>query len=313
MNLIFAALALSAVIAFSATADSYTLVDGKTVSGDMVSFDQRGVILKLPDGKYAEPVAWEKFSQDDLKKISEKNPKTIPFVEPLIVETIEEKRAKTAIEVKTNFVQLARPPSGSLIGGLLSSPLGILLLLLIYAANIYAAYEIAIFRAQPPGLVCGLSAIGPIIVPIIFLSMPMRVPKAAVDEWAAEEQLEGAPEGEGMGEFTVAEEGGLKMETPEAAAPAHPATQTFARGQFTFNRRFLETKFSGFFMAVKRAGDKDMVLVIKSARGTYIVDRIPRISANELYAQVTKGHVSEEVMIPFLEIQEIQLKHKDAP
>ena len=28
--------------------------------------------------------------------------------------------------------------------------------------------------------------------------------------------------------------------------PAHPEPQVFQRGQFTFNRRFLETKFSGF-------------------------------------------------------------------
>ena len=315
LNLIIAAIALSLVAAFSALADSYTLTDGKAVSGEMVSFSARGIILKLPDGKYADPVAWEKFTQDDLKKISEKYPKTVSFVEPLIVETMEEKRAKTAIEVKTNFAMLERPARGSLVGGLLSSGLGFLLCLLIYAANIYAGYEVAIYRAQPPVLVVGLSAIAPIVVPIIFLSMPTKMPQAPQEEWAEDGQLEGeAAGGEGMGEFVVAEqEGALKMQSAEAAAPAHPETQVFARGQFTFNRRFIETKFSGFFTAVKRAGDKNMVLVIKSARGTYTVDRIPRISANELYAQVMKGHASEEVMIPFLEIQEIQLKHKDAP
>jgi hypothetical protein len=31
-----------------------------------------------------------------------------------------------------------------------------------------------------------------------------------------------------------------------------------------------------------------------------------------MHVQVNKGHASEEVMIPFSEIQEIQLKHKDA-
>ena len=79
-----------------------------------------------------------------------------------------------------------------------------------------------------------------------------------------------------------------------------------------FNRRFFETKFSGFFGVIRRDSEKDMVILIKSARGEYIAERISRISANDLHAQVRKGHASEEVMIPFTEIQEVQLKHKDA-
>ena len=41
--------------------------------------------------------------------------------------------------------------------------------------------------------------------------------------------------------------------------------------------------------------------------------RITRISANDMHLQVQKGHASEELMVPFIEIQEVQLKHKDAP
>ena len=55
-----------------------------------------------------------------------------------------------------------------------------------------------------------------------------------------------------------------------------------------------------------------MVVVIKSARGEYAGQRISRITANELHFQVDKGHASEEVMIPFIEIKQVQLKHKDA-
>jgi hypothetical protein len=32
-----------------------------------------------------------------------------------------------------------------------------------------------------------------------------------------------------------------------------------------------------------------------------------------MYVQVRKGEVSEEVMVPFTEVQEVQLKHKDTP
>ena len=53
-----------------------------------------------------------------------------------------------------------------------------------------------------------------------------------------------------------------------------------------------------------------MVLLIQSARGHYNVHRISRIAANELHVQVHKGGAaSEEVMIPFSEVQEVQLKH----
>jgi hypothetical protein len=90
------------------------------------------------------------------------------------------------------------------------------------------------------------------------------------------------------------------------------ATTTYQRGQFTFNRRFIETKFPGFFGVIRRDADKDMVLVIKCSRGEYIGQRISRIAANDLHLQVQRGHASEEVMIPFVEIQEIKLKHKDA-
>ncbi len=58
---------------------------------------------------------------------------------------------------------------------------------------------------------------------------------------------------------------------PEAGEqkPAIPQTVIYQRGQFTFNRRFIETKFPGFFGVVRRDADKDMVLIIKSSRGEY--------------------------------------------
>ena len=94
--------------------------------------------------------------------------------------------------------------------------------------------------------------------------------------------------------------------------PAIPQTVTYQRGQFTFNRRFFETKFPNFFGVVRRDADRDMVLVVKSSRGEYTGQRISRIAANDLHLQVQRGHATEEVMIPFVEVQEVRLKHKDA-
>jgi hypothetical protein len=36
------------------------------------------------------------------------------------------------------------------------------------------------------------------------------------------------------------------------------------------------------------------------------------VEPNEVYLQVRKGNATEEVMIPYTEIYEVQVKHKDA-
>jgi hypothetical protein len=86
----------------------------------------------------------------------------------------------------------------------------------------------------------------------------------------------------------------------------------YSRGQFTFNRRFFETKLAGFMRMVPSEAERDMLIHIKSARGEHAGNRVVRVTPNELYLQVAKGNASEEVLIPFAEIAEIQIRHKDA-
>jgi hypothetical protein len=85
------------------------------------------------------------------------------------------------------------------------------------------------------------------------------------------------------------------------------------RGEFVFNRRFFETKFPGFFGIVRREADKDMVLTIKSARGLFTVQRFTRITANEMFVLAQRGSTVEEVSVPFVEVQEVELRHRDEP
>ena len=79
-----------------------------------------------------------------------------------------------------------------------------------------------------------------------------------------------------------------------------------------FNRRFFETKFSSFFSMIRRPAERDLVLVVKTARTTLIVQRISRIATNEAHFEVLQGTSRQEIMVPFADIQEIQLRHKDA-
>ena len=88
--------------------------------------------------------------------------------------------------------------------------------------------------------------------------------------------------------------------------------QMYTRGEFTLNRRFFETKFPGFFRVVPSEAEKELVIVIKAVRGEYVGKRISRISSNEMHVQLQSGNASAEVMIPFVEIQTVQIRHKDA-
>jgi len=85
----------------------------------------------------------------------------------------------------------------------------------------------------------------------------------------------------------------------------------FKRGEFSFNRRFFETKFAGFFRVVPSEAEKDLVLVFTAARGQFVGRRIMRITPNELYLQVFNNNASADEMIPFVEIAEVQIRHKD--
>ncbi|HUE37737.1 MAG TPA: hypothetical protein VMO20_10120 [Candidatus Acidoferrum sp.] len=304
-----------------ANAETYQKTDGTSVTGDVIAFNDDGVIFHTPDDKYTDRIPWTKFSQDALKALandpklnSNKTQKIRDYAEPFI-ETPPVVHAQAEVHVH-NVTRLELPPKQSVIGALFSSSLGIIVLLLIYAANIYAGVEVAVFRAQRPALVAGISAVLPILGPIIFLSMPTNIPQGAAEEDM--QMATGAPP-EAVAPAAPAPENqpatAESVQVAEAAAAwkaTHPETQVFQRGQFTFNRRFFETKFSGFFGMMRTGANKDMVLVIKTPRGQHVAERITRIAANEAYFEVVNGAARQEIMVPFGEIQEMQLKHKDA-
>ena len=330
ISLIFGSLACAV-----AAQETFQLLNGETLTGELLlsGANDQGIQVKVAEGNY-QRVAWTNFSQGDLKKF-QANPKLAPLVEPYVEVTLEERIKKTDVGEMKLPTRLSRPTGQSFFGALFGSGLGWFLVVILYGAVIYAGYEVAIFRAQPVFLVAGLSAIPllGILAPIIFLSMPTRMPppEETAGEGAQAAQpvpTADTPEAVNPMQAEVQHPTGLHLapSTPHGgtAAPAHgeaqtaqkaqiPPTTTFQRGQFTFNRRFFETKFPGFFGVVRREADKDMVLIIKATRGEYRGDRISRIAANDLHLEVRKGDATSEIMIPFQEIKEIQLKHKDAP
>jgi hypothetical protein len=292
----------------AAWADSYSLADGTSVTGDIVTFDDFGVKLRTPDGNYSDRMPWAKFSQDGLKQLAT-NPKIQPLVEPFIEIPLSERPRKPEVKIQA-VTRLERPAPQSLFGALFSSSVGLFALALIYAANIYSGFEVAVFRARPKALVMGVAAVLPIIGPLIFLALPMQVepvPESELAQAEADAATFAVP-GQPAGTETVSVADGA----PPVPAADRPSGQIFQRGQFTFNRRFFETKFSGYFGVVRHGADKDQTLLVKTGGGQFVVERITRISSSDVHLEVMQGGTRQEVMLPFAQIQEIQLQPKTA-
>jgi hypothetical protein len=294
-----------------APAASYPLIDNTTLTGEPISYNAQGLVVKLADGSFAPRMGWTNFTQQALKEVA-KDPKAKPFVEPYLdLEEAEEKKPSLVIKPKPHD-RLERPDPKAGMGAMFSSPISIILFVLLYAGNIYAALEIAVFRNYHPGLVCGIAAVAPFLGPIIFLCLPTRLQKSH-DELAAESMAEHAPEEVQLAYTHPGGHGTAEGDAAAAeAAQAQPKVTVYQRGQTTFNRRFFETKFSGFLRVVPGDAEKDKVIYIKSSRGEHVGSRLTRIQPNELFLQVQKGDATSDVIIPFNEIFEIQIRPKEA-
>lgn len=314
-------LLLTYFIASAAMAASYTLSDGRTITGEPVGFSDRGLVLKQADGSYSDAYAWGQLSQETLKTLRD-HPKAGRFAEPFITLTDEEREKLSGLTL-AEVPRLDRPAGRTgLIGMLFSSGVGWFLILLIYVGNIFAAYEIALYRAYSPQVVCGVAAVLPWIGPVTLLAVPREImvgvaggrkisdtmsPPPPGEDEVAEIEADPAPE-------AILPPGEAFEETPlsaEAGTPLLPETVTFSRGVVTFNRRFFETKLPKFTKAQKPEDIADMVLVFKTSRGDYLTRFISKLEQTSLNVQVAKGPATEEVKVPYLEIYEVQLKHKD--
>ena len=308
------------LLAGVARAGEFKLANGNVLRGELASADEDGLVVKLDVGGFSKREPWINFSQETLKEIA-KDPKAAAFIEPFIElepEQIKAKEKQKEIVVKPVPDRRERPMPKPGLAAAFLTPIGLTILAALMLANLYAAYEIALFRQQPVALVCGLSVLFPGLVPLIFLCLPPRVPHSDAQTVTAEASAAGETHGgvkaKTTSAFPAAPAGGLSLAAgskPEAG-PAQFQPQTYTRGEFTFNRRFFETKFPGFFRMIPSEMEKDLVLVVKAVRGEYVGKRISRISMNEMHMQLQSGNASAEVMVPFVEIQSVQIRHKDA-
>jgi hypothetical protein len=285
-------------MALATKADTLTMVDGGSVTGDVVKFDDNGIMLHTPLDTYTN-VPWGQFSQDALRQLSG-NPKIQPLVELFIEPTEAEHPVKPQITVKA-VNRLEFPAKPSVLGGMVTSALGIFILLALYGANLYAAFEIALIKARAPAQVVGLSAILPVIAPIIFLFKPMEEQKPP-EEAVVQEVF---PEGEKTPEEIQIVEASWNTKPEEKK----PEPQVYARGKFTFNKRFVETKFASYLGDGKSGDAAKFTMELKTLKDTFTVERFMQVGATEvLLESVQRGQVT----VALGEIQEIKLNPKAA-
>lgn len=296
-----------------AAAAEFKLKDGTVHNGTPLTPSAKGIIIKLDSGGFTPTIAWEKFSQEALKELV-KNPKAKAFAEVLIEIALEDMKeepdpvapvakAKPPIVVK-EFPSPGRPATKSgLISAMFGTQIGFFILMVLYAGNIFAGYEVAIYRNRPAALVCGIAAVAPVIGPVVFLCLPFNRPPPEPEQPMEAPEVEEAPPEE------MVEEASAEGAVP--AEPAKPEPVIFKRGEFSFNRRFFETRFSGFFKVMPSEAEKNLVLAIKCAKGEFVGKRISKISATELSLQLFTGGASSEEPILFNDIFEVQVRQKD--
>ena len=352
---IFGMLLLAA--AWLASAADYKMTDGKMLSGEPISFTDKGLIVKDADNKPSVRVAWTNFTQEAMKEMV-KHPKLRPFVENLI-EAPEMADPGAAVEASIPDPSAApkRPPakwsevkekpvlpeSPGLFAGLFTTGVGWLSLLVCYAAVIYAGYEVAIYRRRPKNLVMGLSAIPflGIAAPITFIILPQvkneeeakptaveLAAKAAAEEPKEEKKgfalgkhkAKAAPAAAAAGAkpaVAVATAKPAAAAAPTAPAPAAPPPglqpAVYRRGETNINKRFIETKFAGFFKAVLGPAEKDMWVVwVTATGGEYWSKRIVSISQTEVVVNCPQeGGGTLDQTVQIVEIQEIHLRPQE--
>jgi len=300
-----------------AGAETFKLIDGKTIVGELLESgsDEASALIRVGGDDY-QRVAWGQFSQENLKAFKEKyasNKKILESVEPFIEITAEERAAKTEVKIEpppqivVDMQKERAEPKGSVIGSLFQSGLGWFLVVLIYGANLFAGLEIAIFKARPKALVVGLAAVpfAGFISNIVFISMPTGFESKAEAEMA---EIEAARQ-EPTPTIDIPGRAEAAVEQHVAAAQAAVAglkPEVYSRGKFTFNKRFFETKFVGFFGMTRSDENKPKVLIVKSTKGEFVVERITRVTPSDLFI-MPAGAVGE-VSMHYSEIAEVTLK-----
>jgi len=293
-------------LALAAVPADFHFNSGDKISGELTGPSANGFVIRLPDGTYSPRFPWLKLNDETLEALKD-DPKAKKFVEPLVMPPPEEgavKQAKAAI--KLNSPSRPTPVEGTK-GWLtaLTSPPGLVLLGLLYLANLYTAFEISKFKWRPAALVCGAAAVVPVLGPIIFLVVPRYIPPVVEDATkaaSADMKLAVADSGPSLvKQMGIARAGANQNAEDETTGP-----RSYTRATHTFNRKFLESQLGNFLKPQVGGTDAGMVLDVVHGRGSAQCQKIARLTMNDAVFLDAAGR---EVPIEYMDLKEIHVRH----
>ena len=153
-------------------AAEYRLTNGDVLKGEAASFNDDGLIVRLDLGGFSQRVGWGRLTQEALKELA-KDARATRFVEPFIEippEVKHKEKAKKKEIVLRPVPRVERPAGKPKFFASLITPPGLMVLIVLFLANLYAGYEVAQYRNRPVAVVCGLSVLAPVLGPILSLA-----------------------------------------------------------------------------------------------------------------------------------------------
>ncbi|MBO7107343.1 MAG: hypothetical protein J6W73_03825 [Verrucomicrobia bacterium] len=286
----------------------YFCTNGEIIKGEPITFKEDGVVFRKDSGGYSDKIQWPSFTQDSLKELAKKSPQAQYYADPFIEVPLEFKAKEVKPPPKIVVSDVERltyyNPDPSFLSAWIT-PVGLLLLLALYVANLVTAYTVARFRRKQPALVCGVSAVLPVLGPIIFLTQPEAVVEEEPTEEIPTQEREfvdatGSATGANMATRMVSRAAAVKGDNSGLESAV------YKRGDITFNRKFFETKFPTFFRPVLGAKEKAVKFVITVGDKHFEGMRFSRVTTDDIYMVPLEG--GSEISMKISEIESVEVK-----
>ena len=171
------------------------------------------------------------------------------------------------------------------------------IVLIVISLSVWAGREVAIFRDRPVRLVCLLSAVCPVIAPVVFLVLP------AVNEEREMPALTPVPEMAVIEEATHITELDTRFEPTET--PAVQVHECYRAGETRFSGKFFADYLARFYKAPSEDGCD---LLLTTEEGTYPVHHISDLSPESMNIVYPSQKGLIETSIPYRHLLEVRVQ-----
>ena len=334
---------------------TFVLTNGTEVTGTIFKVRGTGITFRNEKGSLMKSIKFGQFKKESLKKLVEASPDVRQHAGHLLAAGAVS-GAGSAIAVKPPPARESLDPPAytdvedrpelpeakGIFGAYFGTKPGLLMLFLIWGANLWAAHNIGVYRRWPKFMVPGIAAVAPLVGPAVILAMkPKKVEKketvmakedeekpakkkAAVAKPVSKAKVvtakpgaaaggAGARAGAGAAKAKQAQAQAPMAAPPQpgaaAAAPKALEAASYEKGSVNINKRFIETKFAPFFKLVPDEPYRSGWMCFVTPRGEYWAKRIPKITQTDLTIQCPQeGGGTLDQTIQIAEITAIHIR-----